>query len=60
MSAAMNKFRIISQWRPGKSRNWGFVPFSIWSTEDFFGVVLFNYCFEWTRSETAKVIPRAF
>lgn len=46
----MKHFQVISQWYPRSgNRNWGFVPFSIWSTDDYFGFTLINFCFEWKR-----------
>jgi hypothetical protein len=51
----MRKFRIFNQWR-ARTGGWCFVPFSLWATEDFWGFVIFNFCFEWPRTAFAREI----
>jgi hypothetical protein len=47
--------RIFSQWR-SRPGNWCFVPFSVWVTDEFWGFVILNFCFEFARTEEAQRI----
>lgn len=51
--------RVFNQWRSLSERNWCFVPFSIWGSDDFWGIVIFNFCFEFARTKSAARIHEA-
>ena len=45
--------KVYSQWKHS------FVPFSIWRTQDFWGVVIMSFTFEFARTDYGKSLHKS-
>lgn len=48
--------RVFNQWKAVNSGIWSFVPFSVFKTEDFWGVCIFGILFEFPITTLARAI----